>query len=194
METLGYAKRDLLVERIQNTRDAQIDAKREFRTTADYLARVASTSNDQLEGEYYELKRQIRRSEQRARRMSDGIDSVDAVAQALFDDWKAETGQYKSSRLKEAAAAKKVAMERQYSQLARSMQRAESATTPVLLSFRDQLLFLENNLNSRAVISIKEELPDLQRDLDSMVAEVDRSINQATDFMSALKEVGKKIS
>ena len=66
------------------------------------------------------------------------------------------------------------------------MERAEARITPVLKPMRDRVLFLKHNLNARAIGSLNKELVAVRGNVDSLVAELERSIKEADDFIKEM--------
>lgn len=100
MEKLGYAKRDLLVERVAKTEEAQKQAKEQFASALDHFLAVTKVDGGELERRYKELDGELKRSEDRAKAVRDRIAAVQDVANALFREWKGELGQYTNSELR----------------------------------------------------------------------------------------------
>ena len=67
-----------------------------------------------------------------------------------------------------------------------AMRNAESKIEPVLVPFRDQVLFLKHNLNARAITSLQNELVSIQSDVSLLIQEMEKSINEANTFIDSL--------
>lgn len=68
------------------------------------------------------------------------------------------------------------------------MHRAEIKMNPVLTLFNDQVLFLRHNLNARAIRSLKVELASIEKATAELVAEMERSIDEANRFIDSMKQ------
>jgi hypothetical protein len=68
------------------------------------------------------------------------------------------------------------------------MKRAEGKIAPVLLAFRDQVLFLKHNLNARAISSLQRELITVEANVASLIREMDASIVEADAFINEMAE------
>ena len=68
-----------------------------------------------------------------------------------------------------------------------AMRRAERAMSPVLSAFQDQVLVLKHNLNARAIGSLRNELGNIERDTASLIAEMQKAIDEANSFISSMK-------
>ena len=56
METFGKHKRDLLVDRVENARDAQEAAKEQFQSALEKFTSVVNVPNSKLQDKYNQLK------------------------------------------------------------------------------------------------------------------------------------------
>ncbi|MGD9110443.1 MAG: DUF2959 domain-containing protein [Phycisphaerales bacterium] len=184
MEAFGYHKREMLVDRVQDSRDAQEQAKEQFKTALEKFSEVVSFEGGELEKKYDQLKSQLSRCEDKADRVSNRIKEVETVADALFDEWLKELDQYTSDDLRRSSEDKMLETKQNYDRLIRAMRRAESKMEPVLAAFRDQVLFLKHNLNAVAVASLQDELVDIEADIATLIIEMEESIAEADAFIS----------
>jgi t-SNARE complex subunit (syntaxin) len=115
--------------------------------------------------------------------VSDRIDAVQEVAEALFAEWEAELDQYSNRSLRSASRLKLKQTQQMYVQLINAMRRAESKIDPVLNVFQDQVLFLKHNLNAQAVAHLESELTTLTVGVAGLITAMERSIDRANSFM-----------
>ena len=186
MESLGYHKRDILTNRVQEARDVQQDAKTQFQSALEKFSAVLNFHGGVLEDKYHQLKDELAQSEAHATVVRKRVGSVEDVANALFDEWKAELQQYTNERLRRASTRQLDQTQRHYTVLIRAMKRAEARLEPVLSAFRDQVLFLKHNLNARAIASLKGELTAVEADIASLVRDLETSITEANRFIDAM--------
>ncbi len=185
-ERLGYAKREQLVDRVQEARDDQEEAKAQFASALDEFLSLPEVDAGALEAKYRELQRQLERSEGRASDVRDRIKAIERVASALFEEWERELEQYESAALRDASARQLGETRSQYDRLITKMRRAEASMDPVLAAFRDQVLFLKHNLNARAVASLSEGFGRLESDIEALIAEMEASIVEANAFIDQM--------
>jgi Protein of unknown function (DUF2959) len=186
MEKLGYHKRDLLVGRVQDARNAQEDAKEQFQSALDRFRQVTHFEGGELEDQYNELNTELERSEASAEDVRQRIDAVEDVSEALFREWEGELDQYTNDKLRRASARQLAATRERYAPLIRSMRRAEAKIDPVLSAFRDQVLFLKHNLNAQAVASLQGELTSIETDINALIKEMEAAIAEADAFIKAI--------
>jgi hypothetical protein len=186
MESLGYAKRDLLVTRVEDARDTQEEAKEEFATALEKFTSVVNFQGGDLEDKYYELERAYERSKADADAVRDRIAGVESVAEALFAEWEAELDDYSSPNLRRASQRQLNDTRERYEDLMAAMQKAESKIQPVLDAFHDQVLFLKHNLNAKAIASLQDELVAVETDIAALVREMQASIDEANAFIESM--------
>ena len=187
MEKIGFAKRDILADRVEKTRDAQQEAKEQFTDALQHFLAVTKADGGDLQRKYDELNREFQRSESRAKEVRERIAAVEDVAEALFREWKQELGQYQSATLRADSQRQLDATRRRYDALIGLMRRAAERMDPVLATFRDQVLYLKHNLNARAVASLGDTHRELEADITRLVADMERSIREAENFIRDLK-------
>jgi SMC interacting uncharacterized protein involved in chromosome segregation len=188
MEKFGKYKRDILVDRVKDARDAQEETKEQFASALEKFRSVVNVEGGKLQEKYDVLKGELDRSESKASAVRKRINDVEDVAGALFDEWEKELGQYKSAELREESRKKLEQTRQRYSLLIGAMKRAESKIEPVLSAFRDQVLFLKHNLNAQAIASLQSELGTMEADTDRLIAEMEKSIAEADSFVKTMQE------
>lgn len=186
MEAFGKHKRDILVDRVKNARDAQEDAKQQFKSALEQFSTVVNVPSTKLQDKYNQLKAELDKSESKAKEVSTRIADVESVSNALFKEWKSELDQYTNKDLRRESEQKLKQTQAKCDQLIGAMKQAESKIAPVLAAFRDQVLFLKHNLNAQAVASLQGELVTVESNVASLVKEMDSSIAEANKFINSM--------
>ena len=186
LESVGVEKRDILVDRVEEARDAQTAAKEQFTSALDRYRSVVNVDGGDLEQIYDRLAAEFERSETRAQTVEERVAAIESVANDLFDEWEAEIEEYSDAGLRRQSQQLLTATRSDYRRLAAAMRRAEAAMAPVLTLFNDQVLFLRHNLNARAIGSLETELADIERATANLIEEMERSIAEASRFIDAL--------
>jgi hypothetical protein len=188
MEKFGKYKRDILVDRVKNARDAQQETKEQFTSALDKFKSVVNVPSGQLQEKYDLLKSELDKSESKASAVKKRISDVEDVAKALFDEWTKELDQYKNADLRAESQKKLDQTRAKYTQLIDMMKKAETKIEPVLSAFRDQVLFLKHNLNAQAVASLQSEVTTMEADIGKLIAEMEKSIAEADSFIKTMQE------
>ena len=186
MEKIGIHKRDILVDRVKGARDSQDDAKEQFKTALEQFSEVIDFDGGDLEKKYNKLNRSYEKSETAAAEVHERIDKIDSVAKTLFKEWTGELRQYTSPQLRKESQRQLNETKRKYEELMITMQAAAEKMDPVLAVFRDQVLFLKHNLNSRAIASIQTEARDVEKQIAILIRDMEASIAEADAFIREL--------
>ncbi len=188
MEKFGIHKREILVDRVEDARDSQEDAKQQFASALEEFSAVLNFQGGTLEEKYKQLNAELETSEEHARDVSERIDEVEDVAEALFDEWEDELKLYSSDSLRRSSAGKLEQTRNRYQNLMKAMRRAEARIEPVLTPLRDQVLYLKHNLNAQAIASLQSELGRVEGDVSSLIREMEAAIREADAFIVSLEK------
>jgi Skp family chaperone for outer membrane proteins len=187
MEKVGVHKRDILVDRVEDARDSQSKAKEEFKDALTLFTEVVEIKGaGGLERKYATLSKAFERSEARAADVRSRIDKIESVSKALFKEWRSELKQYKNPQLRRSSEKQYERTTDRYDEMMRTMRTAAGKMNPVLDAFRDQVLYLKHNLNSRAIASIRGEAAKVQSDVAALIEDMEASISEANAFISEM--------
>jgi len=187
MEGLGIEKRDLLVDRVENARDAQDSASEQFASALDQFRATVNFDGGDLEKIYDRLNAEYDNSVDEAKDVSDRINAVESVAQDLFSEWEQELEQYTSTQMRRNSSSLLNDTRKRYKQLMTTMRRAESSMKPVIDAFHDQVLYLKHNLNARAIGALRNELDSIERDTANLISQMQKAIAEANAFIESMK-------
>ena len=187
MEGLGIEKREILVDRVEEARDAQDSASEQFASALDQFRSTVNFDGGDLEKTFDRLNDEYQDSATEAEKVSDRIDSVESVAKDLFEEWEEELEQYSRAELRRSSSELLRDTRNRYEQLMASMRRAERSMEPVLEAFQDQVLYLKHNLNARAVGALRNELDSIERDTATLIAHMQKAIAEANAFIDSME-------
>ncbi|MFB2673952.1 DUF2959 domain-containing protein [Shewanella xiamenensis] len=187
MEKVGYHKRDIMVDRVKAAKESQEDAQKDFSSALEEMQALLNHDGGNLEKAYNKAKDEYESAQSAADDVSNRINKVEDVAEALFDEWQAEIGEISKASLRRNSETKLKETRRSYEQLMKTMRRAESKMPPILTAMKDNMLYLKHNLNAQAIGAIKGEFANLQTDISGLIKEMNKSINESTRFIEALE-------
>jgi SMC interacting uncharacterized protein involved in chromosome segregation len=187
MEKAGFHKRDIMIDRVESAQEAQTDAKEQFESALEQYQSIIKIQDQDLAERYDKLNGEYGDSKAAAELVSDRINSVEDVSDALFDEWEDEIELYSNANLKRQSEAKLSQTKKQYQKLIKAMRNAEERMEPVLQVFQDQVLFLKHNLNARAIDSLQGELSNISTEVAQLIKEMEKSIAESEAFISSLK-------
>lgn len=190
MEQVGYHKRDILVDRVEDVQDAQKDAKEQFASALEQYQQLIKIQDQDLLDKYNALNDEFEDSKKAAEEVSERINAVQSVSEALFEEWEDELALYSNASLKKQSAQKLAATKKKYNTLIKSMRQAESRMQPVLAALQDQVLYLKHNLNARAIDGLKGELRTIETNVARLIKDMEASIAQSEAFIAELNQEG----
>jgi Protein of unknown function (DUF2959) len=186
MQTLGKEKRDILVQRVKDAKKDQDQTKKQLQTTMESFQALTGFQGGSLEKSYKRLNSDYDSANSQANKLHDKVQSIDQVSNDLFKEWSGEIAAMGNAKLKaQDTVMLRDAKTRQATYM-RAMRRTEDQIAPVLKAFRDQVLFLKHNLNSRAIGSLKGTTVALQGNVADLIQSIDASSQEADKLISSL--------
>ncbi|MBD1566115.1 DUF2959 domain-containing protein [Vibrio sp. S12_S33] len=186
LEQVGYHKRDIMVDRVEDAKTSQQDAQQEFTSALEALSVLTNFNGGELEEVYNQINDKYQDSEQAAQEVSNRIAAIEDVSDALFDEWQSELELYTSSKLKRASQQKLKETKASYQTMLSAMKRAEQKMTPVLNTLRDNTLYLKHNLNASAIGSMQSEFISLEQDISYAIKQMNTAIAESDKFLTKL--------
>lgn len=188
MERVGKHKRHILRDRVEAGREEQQEAQQQFQTAYERFVEATGYDGGDLEALYDRLNREYERSADKAEAVRERIGSIEQVAEDLFEEWQEEIGLIQSADLRRRSERRLRETQSRYADLIAAMRRAESKMEPVLVAYRDQVLFLKHNLNARAIASLGGSVVEIEDDVAALLAEINRSIQESERFIATLDD------
>jgi Skp family chaperone for outer membrane proteins len=186
-EKVGVEKRDILVDRVEDAKESQENAQKQFSSALDELSQLINFNGGELQDIYSQLKDQFEASDQSAASVTNRIDKVESVAEALFNEWEEELEKYTNETLKRDSQRKLKDTQRRYKSLLSAMRRAERKMDPVLSALRDNVLYLKHNLNASAIGALQDEFSGIKKEINQLVSEMNNAIAESNSFISSIK-------
>lgn len=190
LEKLGMEKRDVLVKRVTNAKEAQQEAQQQFRDALEEFQAIAGYEGGELESRYESLRSEYEASAKKADEVHDRISGIKKVSEKLFVEWEQELAKYTDRDMRRVSEQQLAETKRRSGELIATMERAASRMDPVLKKLEERVLFLKHNLNARALGSLKQTSESLQADVGSLISEMEKSIAEADRFIAEMKSEG----
>ncbi|MCL1047397.1 DUF2959 domain-containing protein [Shewanella electrodiphila] len=188
MEKVGYHKRDIMVDRVQEAKESQEEAQEQFSSALEEMQALLAFDGGDLEDAYNKAKNEYESAQAAADEVGSRIDKVEDVAEALFDEWETEIQEISKASLRRNSTNKLNETQRSYNSLVKGMRRAEAKMPPILTAMKDNMLYLKHNLNAQAIGAIKGEFNSLQSDISSLITEMNKSIAESNKFIEAMEK------
>lgn len=186
MEQFGVHKRDLLKKAVIAARDDQKEAGEVFKDALTRLKELYKFDGGKLESTYSQLKSDYDNSAAQAQTVRKRVKDVETIAADLFSEWDKEIGQISTPSLQSASRRQLGETKSRFNTMFSALQKAEQSMDPVLTQFKDHVIYLKHNLNAQAIASLKGEAASIQTDITRLIAEMNKSITQADEFVKTL--------
>jgi chromosome segregation ATPase len=187
MEKVGIHKRDIMVDRVEDARDSQADAQKQFKSALEQFDSVVKLKETDLKKAYDRLNGEYEDCEEAAETVSSRIEKVESVAGDLFDEWEQELTEYQNKELRRSSQEQLRKTQKRYKKMLASMHQAEASMTPVLKIFKDNVLFLKHNLNAQAIGSLQSEFGNLKGEINVLIQKMNDAIKSSNTFIADLK-------
>lgn len=188
MEKIGKEKREILVQRIIESKKDQEAAGKQIKTTMEAFQELTGFSGGDLEKTYKKLAGELEQSEDRAGKLRARIEGIEKVAADLFLEWETEIGKMRDPALKSKSRVILRDTAKRYQVLNRKLRATRKRMEPVLQVFRDQVVFLKHNLNAKAIVSLKKTSVEIDADVAELVKEIEASIQEADAFIATMEK------
>jgi len=183
---IAKEKRHLLKDNVEQVREEQAEASEQFASVVERIKAMYGFDGGELEDVYEKLSEDYRVCEDQADAVHDRIGKVERIAADLFKEWESEIATIENVKLQSKSRASLKDTRSRFARLQRSMARAEASMDPVLNSLRDYVLYLKHNLNAQAVSSLRKEMTDIETEVSSLIADMNRSIKEADAFVKTM--------
>lgn len=187
MEKVGTHKREILIDRVEEATSSQEEAKEEFINALEQLSKLIAFDGGELQTQYELSKHSFESSNEATEEVSAKIDSIEDVAEALFDEWRDEIEQYSNQSLKRQSKLQLNSTEKRYLKVIDAMHRAEDRMLPILSALKDNMLYLKHNLNAKAIGALKGEYQIIKQDINRLIIQMNKSIEDSEAFIATLK-------
>ncbi|NLH17514.1 MAG: DUF2959 domain-containing protein [Phycisphaerae bacterium] len=187
-EAMGTPKRQLMVSRVQDTRDSMKETKKTFASAMQQFGSVYKEGGSKLENKYAILKKEYENCNSRASELRSQIANVKSIGQVLFQEWQKELDQFTNEQMRKLSEVKMQQTREKYVTMTSGMDRVSARMTPALNSMNDQLLNIKHSLNALITISLEEELVQLRTHMDSLMTEIDAAVEHCNTFIGSMAE------
>lgn len=186
-EVVGVEKRDLFKREVANAKEDQEETGEAFKDALTKLKDVYNFDGGNLEKSYNSLNSSYQATEGRVNDVKSSIQKMETVAGDLFEEWAQEISQISTADLRTKSKATLDETKAKYNELHKSLKTSEQKMKPVLARFKDQVLYLKHNLNAKAVGSLKKESLRIEKDIQALMVDMNKSIANADQVIQDLE-------
>jgi hypothetical protein len=188
-DSFGFEKRDLLVARVEDGRDAERAAKAQFEAALDALRAIDAPAADQA-ASYAALESAYESSSDRSDDLAANIRAIEQVAGELFAEWRAEIDQSSDAGAKSSELDKLASWQRRCGRLTGALDRVQSRLEPTLAAFRERVLLEKQDLAAPAAATERDASVEADVRLLELVRELDAAILETAGFVKSIEAAG----
>jgi Protein of unknown function (DUF2959) len=192
MQKLGKEKRDILIQRVKDSKKDQEQTKEKLQTTMESFQALTGFQGGSLEKSYKKLNGDYESAADQVGKLHDRIQSIEKVSNDLFTEWQGEINQMNNGKLKARSTAMLKDSQARQAAYMKAMRNTEARIAPVMSAFHDQVLFLKHNLNARAIGSLKGTSAQMDTDVGSLMKSIDGSMAEADNLIHSLTATDQK--
>jgi Protein of unknown function (DUF2959) len=185
-ESIGEHKRDIVVYQVEQACTSLQETRNEFEDALGKFRSLVNVNESALEHKYNLLNRQYQFCRSKSDSVTDRIRAIEEVSYALFTEWENELNEYTDRNLRNNSKQQLKTAKQNYLRLIKTMRLAEVRIQPVLLAFKDQVLYLKHNLNARAISALQHEFIEIGIDISQLIHAMELTIVEASQFVSVL--------
>lgn len=185
-ESIGEHKRDIVVYQVEQACTSLQETRNEFEDALGKFRSLVNVNESALEHKYNLLNRQYQFCRSKSDSVTDRIRAIEEVSYALFTEWENELNEYTDRNLRHNSKQQLKTAKQNYQRLIKTMRLAEARIQPVLLAFKDQVLYLKHNLNARAISALQHEFIEIGIDISQLIHAMELTIVEASQFVSVL--------
>jgi uncharacterized protein YukE len=187
LEKVGIEKRDILVDRVGDARDAQNETREELVSAYEALSALIEHDGGELEKRYRVLDKAVDRSRDARDDLDDRLESIDRVSRDLFKEWEGELKLYSSDTLRADQTQKLALARRQYAAMRQRMQTARDRVDPVMNVLEDNRLFLKHSLNAQALTALRGQVASIDGQVQALIRDMQSAIDEADAFIANMR-------
>ena len=186
-EKLGKEKRHLLKDEVEKQRTEQEKASEEFKDALTQIKEIYGLDGGELEEFYTKLKNDYEVCEERAAAVDKRIDKVEQIAIDLFKEWDREIDEMTNAKFKSKSRQALQDTQKRYASLSKAMTQSKTRMEIVLGHLKDYVLFMKHNLNAQSIGALRQEVTDIEAEVNTLIGDIEKSIKEADDFLKTFK-------
>ena len=189
MDTIGFEKREMLKDRLQEARDAQVAAKQQLQSALYTLRRMDTVAPTEMADLHDDLESEVNKTEDEIDDLNDNIQSVESVAQVMFEDWQEDLAKYEDQQLRQKSQEELRQTQQNYNAMIAQLKSTHEKLVSLVPALKDQVLYVEHSINAGVKPQESEKLDDVREQVSSLIEELEGSIDRTQRFIEEETEV-----
>ena len=172
-----------LARLVDQARETQLDAQREFQEAHALLDQMMSASPDEpLDGLFGDFQGELEDCAQAAARLDEEVVGIEQRATMLFGEWETGLELYTSPMLRQKSQLMLEETRMRVDELVGDLVATQQAMQPVLSTYGDYALFFHHNLNVTAIGTLADTRVEFLQLNTVLYGEIESDVAAATSF------------
>ena len=182
-----FRQTDKLIKRIENTEKSIKETRKQVGKTHDAYKKMMRKKGNDQRSEYKKLIKELDRCEKKTDYIRKRIDDMTKVADAFFEEWSEGIDDIRGDDLRHRGQQRLDDARGRQDEITEAGQRAKTEYELFIASLRDQVAYLEYNLNSDAADSLEADAEDVSRQVSALYEEIDEITKLTNTYIRTLK-------
>lgn len=187
LRQIGREWSQLMVGRVNDTRNALQNTREEFATALDQFREIGDIPSDEVFRTYKQFNGKFERCMGRALSLSNHIRDLEYASEELFKEWDQELTDILDPGLAQRSSEMRETARQSYQEMMATIRASEAKTYEVLEAFEDRVLFLKHSSTAVAIANLNPTA--IQADMAQLIQEMNASIAEADAFLEVMTSV-----
>lgn len=183
LEQFGFEKREILYERVETAGDSIVVLEQRLDEAFSVYREAIHQEGGDLLSSQKRFSNFYDKVEDAASNFDSRIEKVQAVADAMFEEWNSETGEIIDAELRRKSRSNYTRALNQYGNLLRSMRAVQAETDPILTRLRDHVLFMKLNLHPNAYAPLRKTETEFVASAEAVKGTMHATYEEVQNFL-----------
>lgn len=183
----GHKLTDKLIARAEATIQAISDAEAQYKATLEIYNSITGSNAEDNRKAYKQLVKGIGRTEKAVATARQRADEMQSSADEYFEEWSTSLSSISSEELQERSRARLEETREHYAKVIESGQKAREAFHPLVVSLKDQVNYLGQELNPASINSLADEAQKLNEQSAAFYESLEETLREASQYIQAIR-------
>lgn len=182
-----FRQTDKLIKRVENTVKSINETRKQVKKTHDAYKKMMRKKGKDQRSEYKKLVKELDRSEKKTDDIGKRIADMTKVANSFFEEWSEGIEDIRSDDLRRRGQQRLDDARGRQDEISEAGQQAKAEYELFIANLRDQVAYLEYDLNSDAADSLEADADNVTRQVASLYEKIDEITKLTNEYIRALK-------
>lgn len=186
MEAMGTEKREILVDRTEDLRDALYAVRSEYSVAVERLATIVQPDALDAEQRFSQAEVLVDACRERSDTLQSALEQTDDIANTLFEDWIVMTREQADAGMRDASQKRLDDLRTSYRAMMRPARSAADRVLPVLRTFEAHVQHLKLHMDDASAATVRAELDRVQPDVTALMGQLEEAVQGTNSFLHTM--------